>query len=125
MQRKFVTVAMGLLFALSGAGIAAQDQGPVRVRVSESVSQAFLYKKVSPEYPPEARKRHIEGQVVLKAEISKEGDITSLIVVSGDPVLVPAALDAVRLWKYRPYLLNGQPASVETQVTVNFVLKHS
>jgi periplasmic protein TonB len=87
------------------------------------VSQAFLYRKVPPEYPAEARKQHAEGRVVLKVVISKEGDVTKLIVISGNPVLVPAALDAVKQWKYRPYLLNGQPVEVETQATVRFDLK--
>jgi periplasmic protein TonB len=60
--------------------------------------------------------------VVLKVEISPEGDVTDLSLVSGHPLLVPAAIDAVKQWKYKPYLLNGQAVTVETQVSVSFRL---
>jgi protein TonB len=73
-------------------------------------------------YPTEARKKHIEGKVVMRAEISKEGVVENLKVISGDPILAQAATDAVKQWKYKPYLLNGAPIAVETQVTVNFTL---
>jgi protein TonB len=99
-----------------------QTQRPKRVRVSEGVSQALLIKKVPPEYPAEARKQHVQGQVLLKARISDEGDVLELVLISGDPALAPAAIDAVRQWKYKPYFLNGEPVEVETQVHVNFVL---
>jgi protein TonB len=64
----------------------------------------------------------IQGRVVLKVVISKTGDVVSLALVSGDPLLAPAAIDAVKQWKYKPYLLNGNPVEVDTQVTVNFTL---
>jgi TonB family protein len=69
-----------------------------------------------------AREKHIQGMVILKAEISKEGDVTDLSVVSGHALLVPAATEAVKQWKYKPYLLNGQPIAMEAQVSVSFEL---
>lgn len=100
-----------------------QDSSPAgRVRVSEKVSQLLLSQKVSPQYPHEARKEHIQGPVVLKAEVDTSGNVQDLAVVSGHPLLAPAAIDAVKQWKYKPYLLNGQPVNVETQVTVSFTL---
>ena len=81
-----------------------------------------LVHKVQPAYPPLARAARIQGPVVLRAIISKAGTIENLQVLSGHPLLVPAAIDAVRQWRYRPYNLNGEPVEVETQVTVNFIL---
>jgi len=95
---------------------------PRRVRVSQRVSESFLTTKVVPEYPDDAKQARIQGSVVLKAEINKNGDVEDLTVVSGHPMLAPAAIEAVKQWKYRPYLLNGQPVAVETQVTVAFQL---
>lgn len=69
-----------------------------------------------------ARAARIEGTVVLQAIISKQGTIENLKVVSGHPMLVQAAIDAVREWRYRPYILNNEPVEVETQITVNFSL---
>ena len=98
-------------------------QRPIRVRVSQKVSEAFISRKVQPQYPQEAREKQIQGLVVLKAEISKEGDVTELMLVSGHPLLAPAAIEAVKQWKYKPYQLNGQPVAVETQVSVSFELR--
>jgi protein TonB len=81
-----------------------------------------LIHRVQPEYPLLARQARIQGTVVLRAIISREGRIEKLQVVSGHPLLAPAAIEAVRQWRYRPYLLNDQPVEVETQVTVNFTL---
>ncbi len=95
---------------------------PQRVRVSQGVSTGLLIKKVQPNYPPLARQARIQGSVVLQAEISKEGTIQNLQLVSGHPMLAPAAIEAVKQWRYKPYLLNGEPVAVETQVVVNFTL---
>jgi len=95
---------------------------PQRVRVSSGVFQGFLVKRVQPTYPPLARQARIQGQVVLHALISKDGSITGLTLVSGHPMLAPAAIDAVKQWKYKPYLLNGEPVEVDTEVQVNFNL---
>ena len=95
---------------------------PQRVRVSQGVSQGLLVKKVQPAYPPLARQARIQGQVVLQAEISKDGSIENLRLISGHPMLAPAAIEAVKQWRYKPYMLNGEPVAVETTVMVNFTL---
>lgn len=95
---------------------------PQRVRVSSGVSQGLLIKKVTPTYPPLARQARIQGTVILQAEISKEGTIQNLQLISGHAMLAPAAIEAVKQWRYKPYLLNGEPVAVETQVVVNFSL---
>jgi periplasmic protein TonB len=81
-----------------------------------------LIHRVEPAYPPLAIQTRTQGRVVLQAVISREGRIENLQVISGHPLLVKAAIDAVRQWRYRPYVLNGEPVEVETQLTVNFVL---
>jgi protein TonB len=78
--------------------------------------------RVQPDYPSLARQVRVQGPVVLRAVISREGTIENLQVLSGHPMLVRAAVEAVRQWKYRPYLLNGEPVEVETEVKVNFIL---
>src|SRR5438105_4159166 len=95
---------------------------PQRVRVSQGVTQGLLIRKVQPAYPPLARQARIQGSVVLQAEISKAGDIQNLRLVSGHPMLAPAAIEAVKQWRYKPYYLNGEPVEVETQITVIFSL---
>ena len=95
---------------------------PQRVRVSLGVSQGLLIKKVQPAYPPLARQARIQGRVLLQAEISKDGTIENLRLMSGHPMLAPSAIEAVKQWRYKPYFLNGEPVAVETQITVNFTL---
>jgi periplasmic protein TonB len=95
---------------------------PTRVRVSQGVTQGLLIRKVQPTYPPLARQARIQGSVLLAAEISKDGSIENLHLISGHPMLAPAAIEAVKQWKYKPYILNGEPVEVETQITVNFTL---
>ena len=84
--------------------------------------EAYLVHRVEPPYPPMAKAAGIRGQVVLRAIVAKDGSIENLRVIAGHPVLVKAAVEAVRQWRYRPYLLNGEAVEVETEVTVNFVL---
>jgi len=91
------------------------------LRVSHMMEGNLIY-RVQPEYPQLARQARIQGTVVLRAIISREGRIENLQALSGHPLLVPAAMEAVRLWRYRPYSLNDQPVEVETQITVNFTL---
>jgi periplasmic protein TonB len=95
---------------------------PQRVRVSQGVSQGLLVHRVNPAYPPLAKQARIQGQVVLHAVIGKDGSIQNLTLVSGHPMLAPAAIEAVKQWKYKPYLLNGEPVEVDTEVLVNFTL---
>lgn len=95
---------------------------PPRVSV---MMQGYLVHRVEPVYPSPAKAARIQGRVQLQAIISRDGRIENLRVLSGHPMLVQAALDAVRQWRYRPYILNGDAVEVETQVTVNFVLSGS
>lgn len=92
-----------------------------QVRVSH-IMEGNLIHRVQPVYPPLARQARIQGTVVLRAIISRDGRIENLQVLSGHPMLVPAAIEAVRQWRYQPYILNDQPVEVETQITVNFTL---
>jgi protein TonB len=98
---------------------------PVTVARPLHISQmnvGDLIRKVQPTYPALARSARVQGTVVLQAVISKQGAIENLKILSGHPMLAPAAIDAVRQWRYRPYILNGEPVEVETQITVNFSL---
>jgi protein TonB len=90
--------------------------------VSSGVMQGMLIYKVIPTYPMVARAIHASGTVILQATISRTGTIENLRVVSGPALLRQAALDAVKQWRYRPYLLNGQPVEVKTAVNVEFTL---
>ncbi len=93
-----------------------------RAVLRSSLLEGNLIRRVEPIYPPLARNARIQGSVVLVAVISKAGTIDNLHAVSGHPMLVPAAVDAVSQWRYRPYILNSEPIEVETQITVNFYL---
>lgn len=94
-------------------------------KVAAGVMAGQLVSKVQPVYPPEAKEKGIGGTVVLHAIIGKDGTIQDLAVISGPPVLVASAMDAVKQWIYKPYLLNGDPTEVETTITVNFNLNNS
>jgi protein TonB len=85
-------------------------------------SEGNLIYRVQPLYPPLARQARIEGPVQLRAIISKAGAIERLTLESGHPMLAGSAIDAVRKWRYRPYMLNDEPVEIETEITVNFVL---
>jgi periplasmic protein TonB len=93
------------------------------LNVSEGVEQAQLISRVEPRYPFLAVQTKKEGTVILHAIINRDGGISALDVLSGSPILVKAALDAVRQWRYRPTLLNGRPVEVETTITVIFRLQ--
>ena len=95
---------------------------PKRVTVGGNVQAARLVNKVQPIYPPLARQTRISGTVKLHAIIGKDGTVQQLQMVSGHPLLVQAALDAVRQWRYQPTLLNGEPVEVDTEIDVIFSL---
>lgn len=95
---------------------------PKRIRVGGNVAKARLVRQVRPQYPQLARQARIQGTVKLSAIISKDGSIQKLEVMSGHPLLVPAALAAVKQWRYRPTLLNGEAVEVLTNIDVNFTL---
>lgn len=91
------------------------------IRLSHWAEGNLIY-RVQPNYPVLAREARIQGTVELRAIVSKSGAIEHLSVVNGHAMLVTAAIEAVKQWRYRPYLLNGEPVEVETDITVNFVL---
>ena len=94
----------------------------IRQFQTSSMLQGSLVHRVEPGYPPMARNARVQGSVVLEAIIDKEGTIKNLRLISAHPLLVPAAVEAVRQWRYRPYVLNGEAIEVETQIRVNFIL---
>lgn len=93
-----------------------------RMRIASRVAEANLIHDVAPTYPSEAGRARIEGKVVLLAVIAKDGTVRDVRVESGLPVLALAAIEAVKQWRYRPYLLNGEPVEVDSQITINFAL---
>jgi protein TonB len=95
---------------------------PQRIRISQGVTKGLCIHRVEPTYPTLAKSARVQGEVILSAVINGNGEIQNLQLVSGHPMLVPAALAAVKQWRYKPYLLNGQPVEVETTVTVIFSL---
>jgi TonB family protein len=113
-----------LHIALAQASAPAPALGPNRIRVGGNVQQAKLVSQVHPVYPPEAKAQRVQGRVTLQAIIGKDGAVENLVVLSGDPMLVPAAMDAVRQWRYQTTLLNGDPVEVVTQIDVNFTLSN-
>ena len=118
--------------ATTGAGAPPPDLGSTggnaprpllqTLNISQGVSQGLLIKKVQPIYPKNALFMRVEGAVDLMATISKNGDITRVKVLNGDSQLTRAATDAVKQWRYKPYLLNGEPVEIQTQITINFKL---
>jgi len=114
---------------LGGLGEGASGAPPpppppkiTRTKVGGQVQEALAINKPNPVYPPLARQARIQGKVQLHAIIDKEGRVSQLEVISGHPLLVKAALDAVQNWRYRPTILNGEPVEVDTTIDVNFVL---
>ena len=99
-----------------------KPQAPKRIRVGGQVESARLIFQPKPEYPPLAKMARIQGTVRLDAVISKDGTIQDLKVISGHPLLVRAALDAVQRWRYQPTMLNGDAVEVATEIDVNFTL---
>jgi protein TonB len=112
---------MGSVFG-SGNGPKVAAAPPKKVAISAGVATGMLIQKTTPIYPPIAKAARVSGTVILQATISKTGTIENLRVVSGPAMLQQAALDAVKTWRYRPYLLNNDPVEVETTINVIFSL---
>ena len=117
----------GIIGSVPGAApppppIAVKPPAPSRIRVGGQVQAANLLRKITPPYPPLAKQARIQGTVRFTAIIGKDGTIQNLQLISGHPLLIPAATEAVRQWVYRPTLLNGEPVEVITQIDVNFTL---
>ena len=129
-----VTQQMGVFGGIAGQGIMVGTPAaalpppppkaatPTRIRQGGNVTAASIITQTRPAYPALARQARIQGNVVLHAIIDKDGKVAQLEVVSGHPLLVQAALDAVRQWLYKPTLLNGDPVEVDTTITVTFTM---
>jgi protein TonB len=109
--------------AFGVAGMSGLGTGPQRI--SNGVANGMLLSHPNPVYPAVAKAAHVQGVVVLHALISKQGTIEDLEVISGPPLLTGSAIDAVKNWTYRPYILNGEPTEVETTINVNFTFSGS
>jgi hypothetical protein len=96
--------------------------GTKRITIGGNVQQAKLISQPKPVYPPLAKQAHVSGVVHLQAIIGKEGNVINLAVISGHPLLIPSAMEAVRQWVYQTTLLNGEPVEVITQIDVNYTL---
>ena len=102
------------------------DPPPVkRIRVAARVVEANLIHDVAPQYPAEAGRARIEGTVVLLAVIGTDGSVKDVRVENGLPILAQAAIDAVRQWRYKPYMIDGEPVEVDSRITINFTLSAS
>jgi periplasmic protein TonB len=103
--------------------VKAPEPAPVkRIRVAARVAEANLIHDVPPQYPPEAGRERIEGTVVLMAVIGTDGSVKDVQVESGPAALAQAAIDAVKQWRYRPYMLNGVPVEIDSRITINFTM---
>ena len=113
-----------LLLCMTAIVAPAQEESTPPADVpGETVQNQCLIKRVFPVYPPLARQARIQGTVMLRIIVSKSGDVTELRLLSGHPLLAPAAIEAVRQWKYKPYEVNREVCAVETNVQVNFTLR--
>jgi periplasmic protein TonB len=111
------------LFSGSHSVMPAALPKPTRAFRTSYMLEGSLIRRVEPVYPALARSARVQGSVVLFATISSSGTIENLRAISGHPLLVGAAINAVKQWRYRPYILNGEPTEVETEITVNFLLQ--
>jgi TonB family protein len=110
------------LAGIVSTNVAVPKPAPGALQISEGVTQGLLIKKIAPVYPSAALKMRKQGVVELLATVSKTGSVTKVQVLRGESILAQAAVDAVRQWKYRPFLLNAEPVEIETQITINFKL---
>jgi protein TonB len=115
----------GILNGIIGSGGSGPPPPPKaasRIRVGGNVQAAALVNKVTPQYPPIAKTAHVAGTVILHAIIAKDGSIQELQYMSGPPLLMKSAMDAVKEWRYKPTMLNGEPVEVDTTISVVFSL---
>jgi periplasmic protein TonB len=97
---------------------------PARVHDPKGYSAKYVLKRVDPAYPRELKKKRIQGMVTLTVIVGKAGDVLEVKPTSGHPALAQCATDAVKQWKFRPYLQNGEPVEVETKIYINFSLSN-
>jgi TonB family protein len=129
-RKPLLIEAMKLILARAAEAPASSQAAPTAeaaksVNISDGSAAGMLLHRTSPVYPPEAKAAHVTGTVVLQGTISKTGSMEDLRVISGPPMLQQSAIDAVKTWVYRPYLLNGNPAAVQTTVSVAFTMDAS
>jgi len=105
---------------MSSAGSNVARPSLARIKVSQGVSQGLVIKRVQPKYPQAALASHTQGAVQIEATVNKDGNVVNPKVLSGDPMLAAAAIEAVRQWRYKPYYLDGEPVEIQTQITINF-----
>jgi protein TonB len=111
-----------VIFQTPDSRRAAKDNNTQPVQVPSKIADEYLVQRVEPEYPEPARAQHIQGPVVLDALVGRDGAVEKLTTVSGDSQLAAAATDAVRQWRFKPFLRNGSPEEFQTQITVSFRL---
>lgn len=112
-----------VLLSLATLFFAAGDDPPSpKMKILPGKAEQNLLHKVEPVYPQMARIAHVQGDVILQAVINQKGKVANLKALSGHPILIQAALDAVRQWEYKPFLLNGAPVEVETKILIRFHL---
>jgi TonB family protein len=120
-----LAVALAVLLAAIGLEARQAENSPPpqfldATQVEPSIAQGLLDKQVQPVYPEQARQMRVQGTVVLHVLINKKGKVTQVTIVSGHPLLVPAAINAVKQWKYKPYRVEGRSVNAQTDVIVNF-----
>jgi protein TonB len=114
---------LGGIIGGAGSGMPPPPKvAPSRIRVGGNVQAAALVRKVDPVYPPIAKTAHVSGTVVLHAIIGKDGSVQNLEYVSGPGLLMKSAMDAIKQWRYKPTMLNGEPVEVDTTISVVFSL---
>jgi TonB family protein len=115
-------LAIPALVALAAFAVAQDNPPPKHLRVSSGVANSLKTHDVQPHYPREAREQGIQGDVLLQATIDTKGNLVDIKIVQGDPILVKASVDAIKKWKYRPFILNGEPVDVDTTIKIQFHL---
>jgi protein TonB len=115
-------LALPALVGLAVLAVAQDNSPPKHLRVSSGVANSLKIHDAQPHYPRKAQEQGIQGDVILQATIDTKGNLANLKVVQGDPILVKAAVDAVKKWKYRPYILNDEPVDVDTTIKIQFHL---
>jgi len=128
-QHRFVSPAPSVSPATSPSPASSPSESPAenetastvkRVRISSGVAESLAIDRPAPEYPQMARIAHVTGDVILKITIGRNGEVTNIAVVQGHPILVNSAINAVKKWKYRPYVLNGEAIEVDCTVKIQY-----
>src|SRR5690242_5150191 len=111
------------LLCVTICSLSSAQSGSEQTNVASKPAPLQLIQRVSPTYPHAAQQARIQGAVVLEGVIGTDGSLKSATVISGHPLLVQSAVDAVKQWKYKPYVLDGKPVEVKTQITLQFALQ--